>query len=91
MAPVGLDLVERRPAREVKVGEDEVARRRIAFEFQAKAVTHDAVRAVAADHPVDVDRFLAPVRAAQEGRHGVFVGDEADQFDLSLDLDAKRI
>ena len=89
--PIDLDLVRRREAGEVKVGEDPAGNKRIALELHAKAMTNDAVRAIAADHPVDIERFLAPVRAPQEGCHRVFVGDEPRQFDLPLHLHAERI
>ena len=59
--PIDLELVRRREAGEVKVGEDPVGNKRIALELHAKPVTHGAVRAIATDHPLDIERFLAPV------------------------------
>ena len=54
-------------------------------------MTNGAVRAIATNHPLDIERFLAPVGAPEEGCHRVFIGDEPRQFDLSLHLHSERI
>ena len=60
----------------MKVGENPGRGQCVALELHTKAVTHGAVRPVAADHPIDVERLLLPVRMTQECRDGVLVGDE---------------
>jgi hypothetical protein len=85
--PEHRQLIRLRPdTREMHVGQNPVARQRVALELHPETVPHGAVGAIATDQPSGLQRLLAPVRVTQGGRDLVRSGDEPRQFDLALHL-----